>query len=76
VVQPGPKRVAELVAAIQRAGRRPVLLASGQQELARYGGTPAQIVALRSHSDTHTLVTPPLGTSKLKINIWMSELPQ
>jgi hypothetical protein len=76
VVQPDPKRVAELVAAIQRAGRTPVLLASGPLQLAPYGGTPRQIVALRSRQDTHTLVTPPLGTIKLTINIWMSEFPQ
>jgi hypothetical protein len=76
VVRPGPKRVAELVAAIQRAGRTPVLLASAQQQLAPYGGTPRHIVALHSRTDTHTLVTPPLGTIKLTINIWMSEFPQ
>lgn len=76
VLQPTPGRVAGLVADIKRAGRRPVLMATTSAELAPYGGTPIRIVNLFTRTDTHTLVTPPLGTLALKITIWMSESPQ
>ena len=74
VVQHGRKTVQELIADIQRAGRRPVLLASSAADLLGYGSQPRQVMNLHTQADPHDLVTPPLNTRKLKMGIWMSEL--
>lgn len=73
---PTPARVRELVADIQRAGRRPVLLADTGADLAPYGGHPVNVLSLRTRGDAHTLVAPPLHTSTLSFDVWMSEFPK
>jgi hypothetical protein len=56
---------------IRRTGRQPVLLAASRADLAGLGGTPRQIMDLKSRSDEHTLTTPPTTTSALSITVWM-----
>jgi hypothetical protein len=75
VVQPDHQRVQELIADIQRVGRRPVLLASSPTALAGFG-QPVQVMRLRSRNIAHSLVTPPLNTYRFELNIWMSEFSQ
>jgi hypothetical protein len=76
IANPAPARVRQLVADIQRAGRRPVLLADTGADLAPYGGHPVNVLALRTRGDAHTLVAPPLHTSPLSFDVWMSEFPK
>jgi hypothetical protein len=76
VAQHGPKHVQQLIADIQRAGRRPVLLASSAAVLAPYGAPARQVMKLRTRGDAHNLVAPPRNTPKLNFDIWMSELPR
>jgi len=74
VVRPGRNQMKILVADIQRAGRRPILVGKWPSLLRRYGFHPRQIVQLRSRGDEHTLVTPPERTEPLVINIWIAEI--
>ncbi|HUZ23851.1 MAG TPA: hypothetical protein VMV07_08795 [Streptosporangiaceae bacterium] len=73
-----PPLAAEEVVAngIRRAGRRPVLLASGPEQLIRFGGPMRQVMDLRSTGDEHPLTTPPMNTRKIRFNVWMSEPPR
>ncbi len=73
LVRPGRSSVAEVVAGILRAGRRPVLLGGNRSELAPYGGRTRKIMALRTTKDGATLTAPPLDTWPLTLNVWMSE---
>jgi hypothetical protein len=75
VVRPDRQRVQELIADIQRVGRRPVLLASSPSALAGFGHS-VQVMRLRSRNNAHNLVTPPLNTPQFELNIWMSEFSQ
>jgi hypothetical protein len=73
---PTAARVRELVADIQRTGRRPVLLADDRPDLAPYGGHPVHVLSLQTLGDAHTLVAPPLHAFTLSYDIWMSEFPK
>jgi hypothetical protein len=74
-VHPDQQRVQELIADIQRVGRRPVLLASSPSALVGFGHS-VQVMTLRSRNNAHNLVTPPLNTPQFELNIWMSEFSQ
>jgi hypothetical protein len=65
--------VEQVVRGIERAGRRPVLLADNPADLTPYGGPVRQIMALKNRQDGHSLTTPPLHTWSLTMNVWMSE---
>jgi hypothetical protein len=65
--------VEQVVRGIARAGRQPVILSGEQAKLAPYGAPIKQIMALHARQDGHTLVTPPLHTWSLTLNVWMSE---
>lgn len=65
--------VAAIVRAIERAGRRPVLLSAWPTRLRRYGSPVRQIVDLRSRVDEHTLTTAPLDTIPSGVSIFMTE---
>jgi len=73
VSYPRPAKVERAVLSIERAGRRPVLLAASRSKLLRYGGPIRQVMALRSSWDAHTLTGPPLNPWPLDVNVWMSE---
>ena len=67
-----PRAVELTVAGIERAGRRPVLLASYPSLLLRYGGRTREIIRLRTTQDEHALTRPPLKVLPFVLNLWMS----
>jgi hypothetical protein len=73
-VNSSPARVLAEIAAIRRAGRRPVLLAATRSRLTRYGpARPVEAMRLRTRSDTFDLMKAPTTTNPLLITVWMSE---
>jgi hypothetical protein len=70
--RPTAVAVGAVVTGIQRAGRRPVLLAQDAAELAPYGGGPRQIVSLLTTQEARDLTTPPTGTWPVRYAVWIS----
>jgi hypothetical protein len=68
-----PSTVSAVVAGIERAGRRPVLLAEQETQLGGYGGTPREVVNLLTTQEAHNLVSPPTRTWLIHYTVWMSE---
>jgi hypothetical protein len=66
-----PGDVAAAVTGIQRAGRRPVLLAQQQPELVPFGGTPREVVNLLTTQEAHNLTSPPDRTWLIHYTVWM-----
>jgi len=73
VLYPQVSSMKEVVRGIEQAGRRPVVLARTPAELAPYGSTATQIMALRTMQDPRTLAVPPRATSGWNPQIWMVE---
>jgi hypothetical protein len=73
VLYPQVSSMKEVVRGIVQAGRRPVVLARTAAELAPYGGTATQIMALRTRQDPRTLAVPPRATKGWNPEIWMTE---
>jgi hypothetical protein len=69
---PSPAAVAAVIAGIERAGRRPVLLAEFAGELAPYGGNPREVVNLLTTQEAHELATAPERTWNIHYTVWMS----
>jgi len=69
---PAPAKVGTVVSGIERAGRRPVLLAEDQSELVPYGGVPQEVVNLLTTQDARTL-TPPARPWLIQYTVWMSQ---
>jgi hypothetical protein len=67
-----PAEVSQVVAGIQRAGRRPVLLAADAAQLAPYGGTITRVVYRATRQDEHRLTQPPTTTWRILYQVWMS----
>ena len=65
--------MAAVVAGIERAGRRPILLAEQQSQLAAYGGSTQQVLNLLTTQDAHQLTQPPARTWLIHFVIWMSQ---
>jgi hypothetical protein len=63
----------QVLRGIERAGRRPVLLAGLPARLTPYGGDVRQIMKLRSTQDMNALTGPPHHTLPFPVNVWMSE---
>jgi hypothetical protein len=70
---PTPATVGAVVTGIERAGRRPVLLAQTEAELVPYGGTPTEVVNLLTTQEAHNLTSPPTRTWLIHYTVWMSE---
>ena len=70
---PAPASVASVVAGIERTGRRPVLLAGQQSQLAKYGGSAQQVLNLLTTQDAHELTQPPTRTWLIHFVIWMTQ---
>jgi hypothetical protein len=68
-----PATVDAVVAGIEAVGRRPVLLAETEAELAPYGGAPREVVNLLTTQEAHTLTSPPTRTWLIHYTVWMSE---
>jgi hypothetical protein len=71
--RPTPATVGAVVSGIERAGRRPVLLAQDAAELAPYGGVPQQVVNLATAQDARTMTAPPTRTWPIRYAVWMSQ---
>jgi hypothetical protein len=69
---PTPATVGAVVSGIQRAGRRPVLLAQDVSVLIPYGGGPRPVVSLLTTQDAHNLTTPPTRPWPAQYTVWMS----
>ena len=68
----GAHHTTELAHRLAAAGRRPVVLGGNASDVTPFG--PArQEVHLVTRQDEHTLVTPPDGTWRLTINVWMAK---
>ena len=63
----------QVVRGIERAGRRPVLLAGTRKPLVQFGAPIRQVMRLRSTQDMNALTAPPLHTIPFKVNVYMSE---
>jgi hypothetical protein len=63
----------QVLRGIERAGRRPVLLAGLPARLTPYGGQIRQIMKLRSTQDMNALTAPPHHTLPFPVNVYMSE---
>jgi hypothetical protein len=65
--------VMQVVTGIQRAGRRPVLLAADAGQLAPYGGSsPSRVLFRATRQDEHRLTQPPTTTWRILYQVWMS----
>jgi hypothetical protein len=70
---PTAKTVGEVLAGIERAGRRPVLMAQDQSLLAPYGGGPRQVVNLLTTQEAHDLTAPATRTWPIQYTVWLSD---
>jgi hypothetical protein len=71
-----PPAVAAIVRDIQRAGRRPVLLAGYGRVLEPYGGQVRKVMGLHTARDGETLTVPPTQTAPFNLAVWMTVLPR
>jgi hypothetical protein len=73
VIYPQVSSLKAALRGIVQAGRRPVVLARTPAELAPYGNTATQVMALRTRRDASTLAVPPRATKRWKPELWMTE---
>jgi len=57
---------------IEKAGRRPILLAGTQAQLAPYGDSARKVLDLLTTQDAHELTQPPTRTWLIHFVVWMS----
>jgi hypothetical protein len=62
----------QVLRGIERAGRRPVLLAGLPARLTPYRGQIRQIMKLRSTQDMNALTAPPHHTLPFPVNVYIS----
>ena len=70
---PAAKTVGAVLSGIERAGRRPVLMAQDQSLLAPYGGGPRQVVNLLTTQEAHDLTAPATRTWPIQYTVWLSD---
>ena len=70
---PTAETVAAVLSGIERAGRRPVLMAQDQSLLAPYGGGPRQVVNLLTTQEAHDLTAPATRTWPIQYTVWLSD---
>jgi hypothetical protein len=71
---PRPKTVRVVIQGIERAGRRPVLLAPSEQDLKFYrNGIVRKVMALNTRQDQQVIMKPPTGSSGTSFDVWMWE---
>jgi hypothetical protein len=64
-----PNALGTVIQGIEKAGRRPVLLAENKDELP---GTPKHVVDLLTTQEAHNLTAPPTRTWGIRYTVWMS----
>jgi hypothetical protein len=67
-----PAEVERVVGAIERSGRRPVLLATRKAELRALAPDARQVVSLGTRQDAHLLTEPPTATWPARYTLWMA----
>jgi hypothetical protein len=72
---PSPFSLQPVVAGIERAGRRPVLLAGQPDQLTVYGGAVREVLNLLTTQDAHELTQPPSRTWLIHYTVYMSQSP-
>jgi len=73
VDHPARATVAAVLAGIERAGRRPVLIAQDGSELAPYGGGPREVVNLLTTQEAHDLTAPATRVWPIQYTVWLSD---
>jgi len=58
--------------AIEKAGRRPVILGPTRSSVSLFGVVPKHVVALRTTRDAEVLTGPPAGTWPVYYSVWMA----
>jgi hypothetical protein len=61
-----------VLSGIERAGRRPVLLAGTHRGLGRFGEAAMQVVNLRTTQDPHELTQPPRAPWSAHFRVWLA----
>ena len=64
--------VEQVATAIERAGRRPVLLGSSRASVSLFGIVPRRVVSLRTTRDAEVLTGPPAGVWPASYVVWMA----
>jgi hypothetical protein len=59
-------------AAIEKAGRRPVILGPARSSVSLFGVVPRHVVSLKTHKDAEVLTGPPAGTWPVSYSVWMA----
>jgi len=67
-----PAELKEAVSAIERTGRRPVLLGLSAASVSASGITPRQVVALQTSGDAEELTGPPGGNWPVSYSLWLA----
>ena len=70
---PTPARVRQVVRGIDRAGRRPVLLATFRDALIPYGTGAREIMRLHTRQDEGTETVAPETTNRVHFEVWILE---
>ena len=70
---PTAKTVGAVLSGIERACRRPVLMAQDQSLLAPYGGGPREVVNLLTTQEAHDLTAPATRTWPIQYTVWLSD---
>jgi hypothetical protein len=73
VGHPTAATVGAVLSGIERAGRRPVLIARDQALLAPYGGGPRPVVNLATTQEAHDLTAPATRTWPIQYTVWLSD---
>jgi len=71
-VSGGTAAIGPVVASIERANRRPVLLSSSESRLSAFGTVSRMVVDLKTQQDAQVLTGPPAGTSPVTYSLWMA----
>jgi hypothetical protein len=69
---PARATVSAVETGIEKAGRRPLLLAQYEAELTPYGGSPRTVLNLLTTQEAHLLTSPPTRTWGIHYTVWMS----
>jgi hypothetical protein len=64
--------VEQVITAIERTGRRPILLGSTASSVALVGAVPQQVMNLNTMQDAHVLNGPPAAPWPVTYTVWMA----
>jgi len=64
--------IEQVVTAVERTGRRPVLLGATRVSVSLFGVVPRKVVTLRTSGDAQVLTGPPAGTWPVSYTVWMT----